>query len=50
MSYMLNASCHVCEKFRTCKDCDKVQKAITEIHQTTFEEGDMLASDWVVVE
>ena len=39
MSYMLNSPCYYCTKKGTCKDVEKIQKAICEIHQTSYNDG-----------
>lgn len=39
MSYSLLNSCYSCVKKDTCKDAEKIQKAIYEIHGTTYDEG-----------
>jgi len=39
MSYMLNERCYNCLKNKGCTDLKEIQKAIIEIHDTTFEEG-----------
>jgi len=39
MSYCINSPCSFCTKKDTCTDVGEIQKAVTEIHNKTFEEG-----------
>ena len=39
MSYSLMLQCNYCQKKDTCGDYKEIQKAVTEIHNKTYDEG-----------
>lgn len=47
MSYVFIQPCYYCEKKENCKDTEKIQKAINEIHTTT--DGSHLGSGSVIL-
>lgn len=47
MSYSFINSCYCCEKKQNCKDAEKIQKAIAEIH--TSADGTHLGSGSIIL-